>query len=131
MASKLYATGAKALGYMSKMGASAGAGGAGGASGSGLRAKHAARHARKLRTAPLLPNGEINLKAPAIRRLARRAGVDRAKSDIVGESRALIKSYLRETLADLAKVVLYRRGKTVTMHDLVFVLRRRGEAVYA
>lgn len=67
---------------------------------------------------------------PAIRRLARRGGVKRISATIYDEARVALKNHLEEILRDCVIYVEYRNAKTVTVHDVIHALRRKGRPIY-
>ncbi|PON29417.1 histone H4 [Trichoderma gamsii] len=67
---------------------------------------------------------------PAIRRLARRGGVKRISATVYDETRAAMKQYLEEIIRDAVTYVEHRNAKTVTIHDVLHSLQRRGRTLY-
>ncbi|KAL7899353.1 histone-fold-containing protein [Trichoderma sp. SZMC 28014] len=67
---------------------------------------------------------------PAIRRLARRGGVKRIAGTIYDETRKVMKQYLEEVIRDAVTYVEHRNAKTVTIHDILHSLQRRGRTLY-
>ncbi|RKF63462.1 Histone H4 [Erysiphe neolycopersici] len=65
-----------------------------------------------------------------IRRLARRGGVKRISGTIYDEIRKSMKSFLETVLKDTCDVVEHAERKTVTVTDVIFVLRRIGRPIY-
>lgn len=84
---------------------------------------------RRHRAAAL--RGSIHgITKPAIRRLARRAGVKRLSGLIYGETRDVLKSFLQGVLADAVVYTEYARRKTVTHMDVLYALKRQGRTLY-
>ncbi|OBR12485.1 Histone H4 [Colletotrichum higginsianum IMI 349063] len=67
---------------------------------------------------------------PAIRRLARRGGVKRISATIYDEARGALKSWLEAVLGDCITYTEHRGAKTITIHDVLHALRRRGTPIY-
>mmetsp|Transcript_136383 Transcript_136383/g.192885 ORF Transcript_136383/g.192885 Transcript_136383/m.192885 type:complete len:200 (-) Transcript_136383:112-711(-) len=67
---------------------------------------------------------------PDLRRLARRAGVQRVAGGIYDEVREVITGFLQKILRDAAVYAEHARRKTVVPMDVVLSLRRRGQALY-
>ncbi|UKZ60267.1 uncharacterized protein TrAtP1_001549 [Trichoderma atroviride] len=67
---------------------------------------------------------------PTIRRLARRGGVKRISATIYDETRKAMKQYLEEIIRDAVTYVEHRNAKTVTVHDILHSLHRRGRTLY-
>ncbi|OLQ14264.1 Histone H4 [Symbiodinium microadriaticum] len=67
---------------------------------------------------------------PDLRRLARRAGVQRVAGGIYDEVREVITGFLQKILRDAAVYAEHARRKTVVPMDIVLSLRRRGQALY-
>nr|POE82672.1 histone h4 [Quercus suber] len=67
---------------------------------------------------------------PAIRRLASRGGVKRISGAIYDEIRTVVKTRLESILRDVVAVVEMLNRKTVTVHDVVFALKRKGTTIY-
>lgn len=72
----------------------------------------------------------MKIAKPAIRRLARRGGVKRISAMVYEETRVALKAYLEGVLRDVVTYVDYRRGKTVTLEDVLHSLKRRGRTLY-
>eukprot|EP00930_Biecheleria_cincta_P069514 TRINITY_DN57250_c0_g1_i1.p1 TRINITY_DN57250_c0_g1~~TRINITY_DN57250_c0_g1_i1.p1 ORF type:complete len:231 (+),score=47.84 TRINITY_DN57250_c0_g1_i1:45-695(+) len=70
------------------------------------------------------------ISKPELRRLARRAGVQRMASTIYDEMRGALASFLSEVVDDVTVYAEYGRRKTATPSDVVYSLRRRGKALY-
>ena len=67
---------------------------------------------------------------PAIRRLARRGGVKRISSYIYEESRAVLRSFLKNVIRDSVTYTEHAKRKTVTALDVVYALKRQGRTLY-
>ncbi|KAL7922264.1 histone-fold-containing protein [Trichoderma austrokoningii] len=67
---------------------------------------------------------------PAIRRIARRGGVKRISATIYEETRSAMKKFLKEIIHDAVAYVEHRKAKTVTIHDVLHSLQRRGRTLY-
>lgn len=65
-----------------------------------------------------------------IRRLARRGGVKRISGGIYEEIRGAMKARLELILRDVVTCTEYCKRKTVTVHDVLFALRRLGKPIY-
>ncbi|PKX97462.1 histone H4 [Aspergillus novofumigatus IBT 16806] len=77
----------------------------------------------------------MGITKPAIRRLARRGGVVRIKTDIYAEIRSVIRGRLREILFQVVQVLesskTHRHDrKVVTTRDVVYALQRMGQTMY-
>ncbi|GJC94161.1 histone H4 [Colletotrichum higginsianum] len=64
------------------------------------------------------------------RRLARRGGVKRISATIYDEARGALKSWLEAVLGDCITYTEHRGAKTITIHDVLHALRRRGTPIY-
>jgi len=67
---------------------------------------------------------------PAIRRLARRGGVKRISSYIYEESRAVLRSFLKNVIRDSVTYTEHAKRKTFTALDVVYALKRQGRTLY-
>lgn len=67
---------------------------------------------------------------PAIRRLARKAGVKRISGLIYDETRSALREFLEDVLRDASTYCEHARRKTVTALDVVYALKRRGRSLY-
>ena len=67
---------------------------------------------------------------PAIRRLARRAGVKRISGLIYEETRGVLKVFLENLIHDAVIYTEHAWRKTVTALDIVYALKRQGRTVY-
>ncbi|GMF30595.1 unnamed protein product [Phytophthora lilii] len=67
---------------------------------------------------------------PAIRRLARRAGVVRISGLIYHETRAVLRVYLTNLIRDAVTYAEHANRKTVACMDVVYALKRQGQILY-
>jgi histone H4 len=67
---------------------------------------------------------------PAIHRLARRGGVKRISGDIYEEIRGILRHFLDNVFRDSVTYTEHARRKTVTVLDVVYVLKRQGCTLY-
>ena len=67
---------------------------------------------------------------PAIRRLARRAGVKRISGMIYGETRLVLKDFLTKVIQQALVYTEIARRKTVTAMDVVYALKNQGRTLY-
>jgi len=67
---------------------------------------------------------------PAIKRLARRGGVKRIKSDIYDVTRSILKEFLKNVIKDTVTYTSHARRKTVSSMDVVYALKRQGRTLY-
>jgi histone H4 len=67
---------------------------------------------------------------PAIRRLARRAGVKRLSGMIYDETRSVLRVFLENIIRDATTYTEHARRKTVTAMDVVYALKRNGKTLY-
>ncbi|UQC89738.1 histone H4 [Colletotrichum lupini] len=67
---------------------------------------------------------------PAIRRLARRGGVKRISAMIYDDAREALKTYLESVLRDCVTYAEHRKAKTITIHDVLHALARKGKPIY-
>ncbi|GFF41021.1 histone H4.2 [Aspergillus udagawae] len=77
----------------------------------------------------------LGITKPAIRRLARRGGVVRIKTDIYAEIRSVIRGRLREIIFQVVQVLesskTHRHDrKVITTRDVVYALQRMGQTMY-
>lgn len=99
-------------------------GGGQGKGGHGHGKGGAKRHRKVLRD-------NINgITKPAIRRLARRAGVKRMSGLIYDETRSVLKIFLENVLHDAVTYTEHAKRKTVTAMDVVYALKRQGRTLY-
>ena len=67
---------------------------------------------------------------PAIRRLARRAGVKRLSGLMYEEVRGILKVFLENVIRDAVTYTEHARRKTVINLDVVYALKRQGRTLY-
>ena len=67
---------------------------------------------------------------PAIRRLARRGGIKRLSGQVYEESREVLKVFLENVNRDSVTYTEHVKRKTVTIIDVVYVLKRQGRTLY-
>ncbi len=67
---------------------------------------------------------------PALKRLARRAGVKRLSGLIYEESRGVLKEFLTNLLLNAILYTEHAKRKTVTAMDVVYALKRQGRTLY-
>ena len=70
------------------------------------------------------------IRAPAIKRLARRGGVKRMSLDTYEEIRNIASKYVRDILQNALVVTRHAGRKTVTAKDIVFSIQQSGHSVY-
>lgn len=73
---------------------------------------------------------DAHVTKPAIRRLARRAGVKRVSGLIYEETRMVLKAFLEATVKDAVAVTEHANRKTVTASDVVYALKRQGKPIF-
>ncbi|KAF1741560.1 hypothetical protein MXB_403 [Myxobolus squamalis] len=95
-----------------------------GKGGKGL-GKGGAKHHRKL-----LRDNILGITKPAIRRLARRAGVKRISSLIYEETRGVLKSFLMGVIYAAVCYTEHSKRKTVAVMDVLYALKRHGKTLY-
>ena len=95
-----------------------------GKGGKGLGKGGAKRHRKVLR------DNIQGITKPAIRRLARRAGVKRISGLIYEETRCVLRGFLERTIDDAIKYTDHAKRKTVTAMDVVYALKRGGRPIY-
>ncbi|KAI1707351.1 centromere kinetochore component CENP-T histone fold domain-containing protein [Ditylenchus destructor] len=66
----------------------------------------------------------------AIRRLARRAGVERISGLIYEDTRKVLKTFLENVLKDAVLYCEQAHRTTVSAMDVVYALKRQGRTVY-
>lgn len=67
---------------------------------------------------------------PAVRRLARRAGVKRISEWIYGETRVVLRSFLPNVIQDAVTYWEHSKRNTVTVIDVVYAVKCRGYTLY-
>ena len=95
-----------------------------GKGGKGLGKGGAKRHRKVLR------DNIQGITKPAIRRLARRAGVKRISGLIYDETRCVLRNFLETTIQDAVVYTEHARRKTVTAMDVVYALKKQGRTLY-
>lgn len=85
--------------------------------------------AKRHRTVILRDNAQ-GITKPAIRRLARRAGVKRISGLIYEETRSVLRHFLEQTIGDAVIYTEHAQRKTVTAMDVVYALKRAGRPIY-
>ena len=95
-----------------------------GKGGKGLGKGGAKRHRKILRDAI------YGITKPAIRRLARRAGVKRISGLIYNETRGVLKKFLENIIKDAVVYTDHAKRKTVSCMDVVHALKRQGKTLY-
>jgi len=78
----------------------------------------------------ILRNNIQGVTKPAIRRLARRAGIKRLSGLVYDETRVVLKSFVERILKDAIAYTEHARRKTVTPHDILNSLSRHGRTLY-
>jgi histone H4 len=84
----------------------------------------AKRHRKQLR------DNIQGITKPAIRRLARRAGVKRIGGGIYEETRNTLRQFLESVIRDSIHYTDHAKRKTVTAMDVVYALKRQGRTLY-
>jgi histone H4 len=79
------------------------------------------RHSRRV-----MPDGSSALSRPALRRLARRAGVKRINAGIYEEAPTAMRAWLGKIIADSVTYTEHARRMTVTINDVLLSLKRNG-----
>ncbi|RCN32216.1 core histone H2A/H2B/H3/H4 [Ancylostoma caninum] len=95
-----------------------------GPSGKGL-GKCASKRHKKYRSEPIQ-----GITKPAIRRLARRAGVKRISGLIYAETRDVLRTFLSCVIRDAVTYCEHAKRNTVTAMDVVYALKRQGRTLY-
>ena len=95
-----------------------------GLGGKGMGKGGAKRHRKTLR------DNIQGITKPAIRRLARRAGVKRISGLIYEETRGILTQFLRSVIQDAIVYTDHAKRKTVTSMDVVYALKRQGRTLY-
>lgn len=90
----------------------------------GLGKGGAKRHRKVLR------DNIQGIAKPAIRRLARRAGVKRISGLIYEETRGVLRHFLERLVGDAVIYTEHAKRKTVTAMDVVYALKRQGRPMY-
>lgn len=95
-----------------------------GKGGKGLGKGAAKRHRKVLR------DNVQGITKPAIRRIARRAGVKRISGLIYDETRGVLRNFLEGLVGDAVIYTEHANRKTVTAMDVVYALKRQGRPIY-
>ena len=83
-----------------------------------------------LRHKKVFRDNDRGITKPAIRRLARRAGVKRLSGHIYDDTRRCLKDFLGNIIGDAVAYTEHARRKTVTAEDICNALRRRNKTLY-
>uniref|UniRef100_A0A914Q7L5 Histone H4 n=1 Tax=Panagrolaimus davidi TaxID=227884 RepID=A0A914Q7L5_9BILA len=75
-------------------------------------------------------DGNSGMSLPAIKRLARRAGVKRISSEIDKEARQALKDFVASVMKDAIILTVYAKRNTVTVMDVIYALKKRGTPLY-
>lgn len=78
----------------------------------------------------VLMDNVTGITRPAIRRLARRGGVQRMSKHVYEDTRYVLKAFLGEVVRDAVMYTEHARRKTVTTMDIVYALKRNGRTLY-
>lgn len=78
----------------------------------------------------VVSNSVRGVTQPAIRRLARRAGIKRISGLLYDEVRGVLKSFVESVVRDSIAFTESARRKSVLPSDVVHALRRRGKSIY-
>lgn len=82
---------------------------------------------RKLKKKESAING---ITKPAIRRLARRGGVQRINGDVYDHARSALRSFLAPVIKDAIAYSECAQRKTVCLVDVLHSLKRNGRTLY-
>lgn len=77
-----------------------------------------------------LPEKNMKIGKPAIKRLARRAGVKRMAEDVIEKVRSSMDDFLVKIIRDSLLIMKHNKRKTVTLKDLTFALENQGQKLY-
>ena len=89
-----------------------------------VKGSGAKRHGKKHR------NNIHGVTKPAIRRIARRAGVKRISGGIYEETRNVLKLFLEEIIKDAVTYTEHSRRKTCTTMDVIYALKRHNRVLF-
>ncbi len=78
----------------------------------------------------VLKDAVQGITKPAIRRLARRAGVKRLAGNVYDEMRDILARFTQDVLRDSVSYTEHARRRTVTSKDVLAALKRQGRTVY-
>lgn len=81
---------------------------------------------RKMQQKPAL----MGVTQPAIRRLARRAGVKRISGLIYEETRNVLRHFIEDMMRITVPIVEHAKRHTATATDIVYALKRKGITLY-
>lgn len=95
-----------------------------GKGGKGLGKGGAKRHRKVLR------DNIKGITKPAIRRLARRAGVRRISGMIYDETRKVMRDFLEDIVQRASVYTEHAKRRTVTAMDVVYALKSKGKILY-
>jgi histone H4 len=95
-----------------------------GKGGKGVGTGGAKRHRRILR------ESIQGISRPAIRQLARRAGVIRMSGLIYEETRAVLNVFVSNLVQDAYMYTQHARRKPITARDIIYALKRQGRTLY-
>ena len=70
-----------------------------------------------------------NIRAPVIRRLARRGGVLRVSHLMYDLIREVMEAYLRQMLTDSILIMEHRRRRIIRLEDVRYALKRNGRTL--
>lgn len=70
------------------------------------------------------------MSLPSIKRLARRGGVKRCSDSISTEIRSVLKDFVSSVIQDSVQIIQLSGRKTITVMDILYALRRRGQTLY-
>lgn len=87
--------------------------------------KHVPKRLSKKHADPIL-----GITKPAIRRLARRAGVRRISELIYKETRDVLRIFLTNVIRDSMIYMEHARRRTLTAKDVVYALKHQGKTIY-
>ena len=73
---------------------------------------------------------KAGISIPDIKRLARRGGVKRISILIYEETKSILRSFLEKILKDTIVYNEHSKRKTVTLLDVIYVLKRHGRNLY-
>ena len=82
------------------------------------------------RVKKVLKDNIRGITKPAIRRLARRAGVKRISGLLYEEVRGVLKGFVEGVVRDSIAYTEHAKRKTVTALDVVHALKKRGRMLY-
>tara|TARA_B100000212_G_C27362753_1_gene528973 strand:- start:296 stop:685 length:390 start_codon:yes stop_codon:yes gene_type:complete len=73
---------------------------------------------------------KMGITRPAIRRIARRAGIKRINGDFYEETRGVLKAWLENKLGAALCYTSHARRSTLYPMDVVYALKRHNETIY-